>query len=1326
MVIAAGASDQSFDVCIFTIFSFFFLLEEGRGRGFDFDCPCIMPTAGRLFPAVAPMLLISMGYIDPGKWCALVEGGARFGHHLLLLLFLFNSAAILCQYLAASITLVTQKNLAQICSEEYNKSTCIFLAIQAEVSVIILDLTMILGIAHGLNLLFGLNLFTCLLFTASDVALFPLFTTLLEKRRAEFVFASIAGFVLASYVFGVLLSQPEIPVVMSGMLTRFSGESVFTLMSLLGANIMPHNFYVHSSIIEQQKGPANASKRELCHDHFFAILCIFSGIYMVNYVLMNSAATVFHSAGLVVLTFQDIFLLMDQVFRSPIVLFLLLLIMLISSHITSLTWNLGGRVVLHELLSMDTPVWIHRSAIRMFVISLSLYSTWNSGPEQIYQLLVFTQVLLAMMLPSSIIPLFRVASSRSIMGIYKISLLMEFLALIALIGMLCLNIVFVVELLFGHSEWVGDFWWNLGSGTSLSYIVLLMTAFASLLCMLWLAATPLKSATIRQDTHVWSRELQGAVPASYTEEKYDASGIIYQEERPIIAEGSLEKFVDTPNFSLAEPNSDFSDAIRNDDQVLHLPPSEENLTRPRLLISQFEAVPTSELVCEGTFVEEVADDVLSKDDSVEEIEASHRLGETVEVEQQTEKDEDPDVWEPEESYREVFGPISTSDGPGSFRSISGKSDDGGNGPGSSRLSGLGRAARRQLAAILDEFWGQLYDFHGQATKEAKAKQLDALFGLDSKPSTPSLKVNPLATTSSGYFPSLAERGAALPFTPNIYDSSKQQRMVSSVESPYGFQTGSSLWSADMPFVDGYLHKSSGSVQDLGERRYSSLRLPPSSESWDYQPATVHGYQLASYLSRISTDRSSDPLNTLLDSSTPKSPSFVPPSYKDPLPYTLGKNSQSMVSTVNTSMYNPAVPRTSRLQADKPCYDPGLYGPGENAGSPGCTKKYHSLPDISGLAVPRKDSSSADRISRWNGPPGFGPSVSKTAYERSLHSSFGSRAGVGSAYDELASSKRYRDSFALQPSMNSDAKSLWSRQPFEQLFGVIGQHHDLEGDLGSKHRLVLPKSTSRVDSETELLKSFRYCIMKLLKLEGCDWLFKQNGGADEDLIDRLAASEKLNFEAEINQVGHIGDSQSFSSDRKYGSAPKVQDTELAKFLVSSVSYCGEGCIWQVDLIVSFGVWCIHRILELSLMESRPELWGKYTYVLNRLQGILDPAFSRPRSPLSPCFCLQIPVKSSPPPSNGQLPPTAKPGKGKCTTASTVLEIIKDVEIAVSCRKGRTGTAAGDVAFPKGKENLASVLKRYKRRLNSSKYVEGTGFRKVVAAASTSSPPSPYLV
>nr|GEY50070.1 ethylene-insensitive protein 2-like [Tanacetum cinerariifolium] len=204
--------------------------------------------------------------------------------------------------------------------------------------------------------------------------------------------------------------------------------------------------------------------------------------------------------------------------------------------------------------------------------------------------------------------------------------------------------------------------------------------------------------------------------------------------------------------------------------------------------------------------------------------------------------------------------------------------------------------------------------------------------------------------------------------------------------------------------------------------------------------------------------------------------------------------------------------------------------------------------------------------------------------------------------------------------------------------------------------------------------------------------RSNGGLDEDLVDRVAARERFLYELESNEASRMGPD-----------GMKIDEAEYNKYLVTSVPNCGEGCVWRIDLIKSFGVWCIHRILELSLMESRPELWGKYTYVLNRLQGIIKPSFSKPRVPANPCFCLQLPDSyrrmSSPPKSINTLPPLVKPNRGKCTTASGLLDIVKDVETAITCRKGGPGTAAGDVAFSKGKENLASVLKRYKCQLQA---------------------------
>ncbi|GMY18558.1 ethylene-insensitive protein 2 [Fagus crenata] len=1261
----------------------------------------------RLLPVVVPVLLISVGYVDPGKWAATVEGGARFGFDLVVLMLVFNFAAILCQYLSARIGLVTGRDLAQI-----------------------------LGLAHGLNLLFEWDLFTCVFLTAVNAVLFPPFAFLLENCKAKFLCICMSGFILLFIVLGVLISQPDISLSVNGMLTKLSGESAFALMSLLGANIMPHNFFLHSSIV-QHLGSPNISKDALCHNHFWAILCVFSGIYVVNYVLMISSATVFHSTGLVIITFQDAMSLMEQVFRSP---FVYLFVLFFSNQITSLTWSLCGRVVLHDFLKLDIPGWLHCATIRVIAIVPALYCVWRSGAEGMYQLLIFAQVMVALLLPSSVIPLFRVAASRSIMGAYRISQFVEFLAIVTFFGMLGLKIIFVVEMIFGNSDWVGNLRWNMGSTVSFPYVILLVIACASLCLMLWLLATPLKSANARVDAQVWNWDTPKVVPDFPTErEESDLTGTEYHGEAPIQKqEQSLAQSKGLESHSdvlVADSHFDLPETIMEFDHELNLTTVEESPSKATFPSSHACSVKETAVAVESvplSTVPNVVPDVTLLDTRTVKTESMDPVEKTLGIEGdlQTEKDDDEgDTWDPEESCKGVSGSTQslTSEGPGSFRSLSGRGDEGGSGAGSLSRVGLGRAARRQLAGVLDEFWGQLYDFHGQATQEAKAKKLDVLLGVYSKSASSSLKVDTTAKDFSGYFPSVEGRGTDHLINSSLYDSPKQQNVQRSLESSYGVQRGSSLlWSNHVQLLDAYVQNSSRNVPDSSERRYSSVRNLPSPESWDYQPATVHGYQIASY--RMAKDRNSDHLNSQMESTGLRSPSLGVTSYRDSIAFALGQKLQNGLSSSQTSGFQDhAISRESQLQCERPYYDPCSSGPADTVVSSAHTKKYHSLPDMSGFSVPQRDLYMSDKSAQWDSPIRYGPSVGRTVYEPSLYPNSGSRTGAPLAFDELSPSKVYRDGFSSQLNSSLDNRSLWSRQPFEQ-FGVADKNLTVGSEaVGSRSSSITQEATSIVDSEAKLLQSFRHCIVKLLKLEGSDWLFRQNDGADEDLIDRVAARERFLYEAEtreMNRVVQMGEPQ-YSSDRKSGSAMRNSEAGFANFLIFSVPHCGEGCVWRLDLIVSFGVWCIHRILDLSRMESRPELWGKYTYVLNRLQGIIDPAFSKPRSPMSPCFCLQVPVayqpKPSPPVSNGMLPPASKPGRGKCTNAGTVLDIIKDVEIAISRRKGRTGTAAGDVAFPKGKENLASVLKRYKRRLSNTPVGahEGSGSRKVPTTAPYSS-------
>ncbi|XP_021620536.1 ethylene-insensitive protein 2 isoform X2 [Manihot esculenta] len=1273
---------------------------------------CMLGILHRLLPAIGPGLLVAIGYVDPGKWAATVEGGARFGYDLVVPMLIFNLAAILCQYLSALIGVVTGRDLAQICHDEYDKFTCMFLGVQTALSVIALDLTTILGIAHGLNLLFGVDLSTGVFLTAVDAVLFPLFATLLERCKANLICTCMAGFILLFYFFGVLTSQTEIPLSLNGMLTKLSGESAFALMSLLGANIIPHNFYLHSSFV-LHRGPQNISKDVLCQHHFFVILCIFSGLFLVNYVLMNSAASVFNSTGLVLLTFPDAMSLMEQVFRSPVVPLAFLITLYFTNKITALTWNAGGQVVLHDFLRLDIPNWLQHATIRVIAIVPALYCLWTSGVEGIYQLLIFTQVMIALLLPSSVIPLFRVASSRPIMGAYKISQLLEFVALITFMGLLGLKILFVVEMIFGDSDWVGNLRWNMGSGASFAYIALLITACSSFSLMLWLAATPLKSAT-HTDALLWNWEAPNTPEPSMwrgeiflPETLHDGEELIQSEEQLPEPRNSVESCSDVIGVN-AEPN--LPETIMETEQELHLKTNKESdldvtFDSPPITYQE-ESTSSVDTTSVLTSVDEVVDsDLLDaamiKVESVEPIEKT--LG--IEGELQAEKEDDEgDTWEPEESSKVVLGstPSLISDGPPSFRSLSGKSDESGNGAGSlSRLAGLGRAARRQLAAVLDEFWGQLYDFHGQATQEAKHKKLDVLLA-DSKLAYSLLKVDTTGKEFSGYNPPVGSRGADSILNSSLCDSPKQLGVQSNMDS-YGVQRGSSsLWSSHMQSLDAYVQGSSHNVVDSSERRYSRVRTLPSSDGWDSQPATVHGYQIASIVNRIARERSSNFANGQMESPAPISPSLGPGNYRDSLAVALGQKLQNGLNSPLTSRYqNIAASGNSPLPSETPYYD--VYSSSaDNLGMSANTKKYHSLPDISGLSGPYRDIYTSEKSSQWDNTVGYGATtVGRRSYEPSFYSNIGSGVRGSLAFDGV--SKGYGDAFSY--SVSSDHGSIWSKQPYEQ-FGVADKSRAVGSGLGKRSNSSTQETHSPVDSEVQLLRSFRCCIVKLLKLEGSDWLFSQNDGTDEDLIERVAERERCLYEVETrekNHMVHMGEPQYSYSDRKPGSALKNDEAGITNILVSSVPNCGEGCVWKADLITSFGVWCIHRILDLSLMESRPELWGKYTYVLNRLQGIIDVAFSKPRNPMPPCFCLQLSAayqrRSSPPVMNGMLPPAAKPGKGKSTTASTLLDLIKDVEIAISCRKGRSGTAAGDVAFPKGKENLASVLKRYKRRLSN---------------------------
>ncbi|VAI16532.1 unnamed protein product [Triticum turgidum subsp. durum] len=1212
-----------------------------------------------LFRTLGPALFISIGYIDLGKWVTTVDAGSRFGYDLVLLVLLFNFSAVLCQYLSICIGMVTTKNLAQ-CVQEYSQPICVGLGVQALLSLLTAEITMISGIAMGFNLVFEYDdLVTGIWFASFAVNLLPYAISHLDKKMAGIFNACIAGLALVCFVLGLLVSQPRVPLDMDVMFPKLSGESAYSLMALLGGNVIAHNFYVHSSFVQaQRRSPVTLGA--LFHDHLVSILFIFSGVFLVNYVLISSAAV--GSGDTLLLTFQDVVELMNQIFMNPAAPLVFLMVLLLSSHIVSLSSIIGSHAIVENFFGINLSLSAHHLLLKVFAMIPTIYYAKVAGSEAIYQLIIICPVIQAMLLPASVIPVFRVASSRSIMGNYRISSSVEILAFLAFLLMLFTNIIFKAEILFGDSTWTNSMKGNTGSPVVLPYTLIVLISCSCLLFTLFLAVTPLKSASNEAETLEFSMHSQRE-PLGSTHHREDVflEDVAHEE----VQRSSTDAILRDPMESHQSHQKSALEHTESSDTTVESDPDSQQSTA--YAVSTPKAQPSPPVyheepkpVCVADWTESVPK--VSTASEVEHIHAENikRKSATekdVEVVAEVCRDKDSVASHNLEHEKSAGGRApSNPDGPPSLTFSRGKDSDAGSGSLSTQ-SGLGRAARKQLAAHLDEFWGHLFDYHGKLTQDANEKRYNFLLGLDLRAANSAVRADN-QTIEASKSPLMRDALRASATSLNSWDSMSRDKDIRSLDWSSGHQMGpmgSSNWSQNMnsPYTD--ILSSSSSLLEQNPKYYSNFNMPSYSDNQFYQPATIHGYQLA-YLRGMNASRNQH-------SNIPLDPRRVPrlsehsfPNYADPVMHARNQNLRGSLGA-----NSPQSPAMNRFNAtvERPYYDSTSVDESESVGSPGYSKKYHSSPDISAvIAASRK---AALNEANFGGAAGNQAYPSKLASERSQYVESAARSKAQIAFNERSQHNLQRDVLSMQLGMNPNNKSLWAQQPFEQLFGMSSAElNKSEVNTGQRSSGMTKDDSSYTECEAELLQCLRLCIMNILKLEGSGGLFRQNGGCDENLIDQVAAAERLSQETTENLL---------SAD------------------LLRMRGCGETCVWQATLVVSFGVWCIRRVLDLSLVESRPELWGKYTYVLNRLQGIIEPAFSKPRKPLTGCACLQI------------TGPGARPISGTFTTSAAILETIRDVEVAICGRKGRSGTAAGDVAFPKGKENLASVLKRYKRRLSS---------------------------
>ena len=375
----------------------------------------------KLFAFMGPGYLVAVGYMDPGNWATDLAGGAKFGYTLLSVIVLSNFMAILLQALSARLGIVSGRDLAQACRDHYSRPTTIFLWFLCEIAIAACDLAEVIGAAIALNLLFGLPLIWGVCLTSADVLL----VLYLQNHRFRYVEALVVLLIVGiagSFLVELVLARPSMTGVFGGILPSpeivRNPEMLYIAVGILGATVMPHNLYLHSSIVQTRKYLDDiASKREAVR---FATIdstvALMSALFLNGAILVVAAAT-FHGTGHEnVADISDAYLLLAPLLGTSLASTLFAVALLFSGQNATLTGTLAGQIVMEGFLNIRLRPWLRRLVTRLIAIIPALITVYLYGERGTGQLLILSQVILSLQLPFAVFPLVMFTGDRSKMG----------------------------------------------------------------------------------------------------------------------------------------------------------------------------------------------------------------------------------------------------------------------------------------------------------------------------------------------------------------------------------------------------------------------------------------------------------------------------------------------------------------------------------------------------------------------------------------------------------------------------------------------------------------------------------------------------------------------------------------------------------------------------------------------------------------------------------------------------------------------------------------------------------------------------------------------
>lgn len=413
-----------------------------------------VPAGGswfRKFLAFAgPGYMVAVGYMDPGNWATDIEGGSRFGYTLLSVILISNLMAVLLQSLSSKLGIVTGKDLAQACRDNYSKPVTIILWILCELAIIATDLAEVIGAAIALHLLFGLPIIYGVIVTVVDVLLILLLQNRGFRTLEIFVVILIATIGIC---FGIdlFLAKPDLGDVAAGYVPRAeilkNPEMMYIAIGILGATVMPHNLYLHSSIVQtRQYDRSTAGKKQaIKYATWDSTIALTFALFINSAILIVSAAT-FHQAGMTqVANITEAYHLLTPIVGTTLASVMFAVALLASGQNSTLTGTLAGQIVMEGFINIRLAPWLRRLITRLIAIIPAVIVTALYGDQGIQDLLIFSQVILSLQLPFAVIPLVNFTSSKAKMGEFTNKLWLKSLAWTIAGVIVILNVYLLVQ-----------------------------------------------------------------------------------------------------------------------------------------------------------------------------------------------------------------------------------------------------------------------------------------------------------------------------------------------------------------------------------------------------------------------------------------------------------------------------------------------------------------------------------------------------------------------------------------------------------------------------------------------------------------------------------------------------------------------------------------------------------------------------------------------------------------------------------------------------------------------------------------------------------------